>query len=117
MVSSNEKNKNTKFSGTLRKFSRTKKSKTTKYDSKTTVIVDGFAISSYRRVSICSGCAKTTCKSKSCSNKHRYLCTSAGHWVSIQRQYKYKILGGYRLKMYIRKCDKNIGEESRKKSH
>jgi len=114
MGSANQKNKNNNHifpKSSSRGRNRAKK--TTKSDSKTTVTVDGFAINSTRRISICSYCAKSSGCSKKCNGKHcRYLATSAGHWVSIQRKYKYKVMGGYRLKMYIRKCDKDIRKES-----
>lgn len=106
MGSTNEKN-NHIFS----KYSRCKKN--TNYDGKTTVIVDGFAINRSRRISICSYCAKSSGCSKKCNEKHcRYIATSAGHWVYIKRKYKYKVMGGYRLKMYIRKCDENIRKDN-----
>jgi len=114
MGSLNEKNKNNnQRSPKYSRHRRKKAKKTIKYDSKTTVIVDGFAISSTRRVSICSYCAKSSGCSKKCKENHsRYLATSAGHWVSIQNKYKYKVMGRYRLKMYIRKCDEDIRKES-----
>ena len=108
MGSTNEKNKNNNHrSPKSSRHGKKKVKKTTKfakYDSKTMVIVDGFTISSTRRVLICSYCAKSSGCAKKCNEKHgRYLATSAGYWASIQRKYKYRVMGGYRLKMYIRK--------------
>lgn len=113
MGSTNEKNTNNNHRSPKSSRHGRNRKKTTKSDSKTTVTVDGFANNSTRRISICSYCAKSSGCSEKCNEKHgRYLSTSAGHWVSIQRKYKYKVMGGYRLKMYIRKCDKEIRKES-----
>lgn len=69
-------------------------------DGKTNVTIDGFAMSRHTRVTICATCAKTTgCK------HHHYLCTSAGNWVDTKKKYKWKIMGRYRLTLWLRKQD------------
>lgn len=78
---------------------------TKRKDSKTKVIIDGFAIDRYKRVTICGQCAKTT----GCRH-NRHLCTSAGHWSDIKKKYKWKIMGRYRLTMWVWKQNKEIRE-------
>lgn len=69
-------------------------------DEKTKVMIDGFAIYRNRRVTICSLCART----KGCScDRSRSVCTSAGYWVELKKKYRWKIMGRYRLSLYIQK--------------
>lgn len=66
----------------------------------TNVIIDGVLFKKYSRVNICVECGKILCY----KNNHHYVCTSAGNWYNIKKKYKYKVLGNFRLKLYIKKC-------------
>ena len=94
----------TRSNTTLRKA---KKSKSTikvvvLNNDKSKVVIDGFSIHRNRRVTICATCVKTVCTNK----KHvRRLCTSAGYWFDLKKKYNYKIMGHYRLSIWIRKRD------------
>jgi hypothetical protein len=70
------------------------------YHGKTKVIIDGFAMARNKKVNICVRCAKT-----SGCNHYRRICTSAGYWSDTKKRYKWKILGRYRLTLWIRKQD------------
>ena len=62
------------------------------------------------RVSICSSCAKVfscKCKHSKCKQS-RYLVTSAGNWASIEEKFSHKIMGRFRLLMYIRKVNERL---------
>jgi len=37
-------------------------------------------------------------------HNNQYTCTSAQNWYNIKKKYKYKVLGNYRLRLYIKKC-------------
>lgn len=76
-----------------------------KYDGKTNVTIDGFAISRNKRITICAQCAK----SFGCSH-NQYLCTSAGYWSDTKKKYKWKIMGRYRLTRWVRKQDAKLKE-------
>ena len=80
------------------------------YYAATVLIIDGFAIKSNKRVTICAICAKTNCTDK---NHRRHLCTSAGYWVEVKKKYNWKIMGRYRLALWIRKEDARIAKESK----
>ncbi len=69
------------------------------------VIIDGFTISTNKRVTVCVICAKTICFN---SNHKKYLCTQAGWWVEIKKKYNRKFFGNYRLILWIRKQNANI---------
>lgn len=72
---------------------------------KTRVEIDGFDVPRSRRVTVCVQCAKTGCTNK----KHnRHLCTSAGYWYDIKKKYNSKIMGGYRLAMWVHKQDEKL---------
>lgn len=80
---------------------RSKKIKSIKkVNTKNKVLIDGIMINRNRRVTICVKCVKTICNSK----KHfRRLCTNAGFWVDIKKKYSQKIMGKYRLSVWVRK--------------
>jgi hypothetical protein len=62
------------------------------------VIIDGYILCRNKRVNICSYCART-----SGCNHGRHLSTSAGYWYDKKKEYKWKIMGSYRLTLWIRK--------------
>lgn len=66
----------------------------------TPVIIDGVFLKKDSRVNICVECGKISCY----KHNHQHICTSAGNWYNIKKKYKYKVLGNYRLKLYIKKC-------------
>jgi hypothetical protein len=75
------------------------------HDYKTLVTIDGFEIARGKRVNICATCAKVGC----CSLDHRAnLCTSAGFWYDTKKKYRWKIMGRYRLTLWVREQDKKI---------
>lgn len=77
---------------------------------KTKVTIDGFAIDRNRRVTICAYCTKTSgCK------HYDYICTSAGHWSDTKKKYKWKIMGRYRLTLWVRK--QNVELKKRDSPH
>lgn len=78
-------------------------------DPKTKVKIDGFVMSRSRRVTICAQCAKTSCANK---KHHRYICTSAGYWYDIKKQYNWKIMGHYRLTMWVHKKEDELKKKS-----
>ena len=77
------------------KVENTKKKK----EKDTNVTLDGVSFKRDSRVNICAKCGKLLCY----KHNHRYICTSAGNWYNIKKEYKYKVLGKYRLKLYIKK--------------
>tara|TARA_B110000908_G_C9816201_1_gene255140 strand:+ start:97 stop:450 length:354 start_codon:yes stop_codon:yes gene_type:complete len=89
----------------------TPKKKVVLNDGKTNVTIDGFAIKRNKSITICAICAKTNCTDK---NHRRQLCTSAGYWVEIKKRYNWKIMGRYRLALWIRKEDARISKELKK---
>lgn len=72
-----------------------------------TVILDGCSLKKDSRVTICIKCGKLLCH----THNHQYMCTSAQNWYNIKKKYKYKFLGNYRLKLYIRKCELETRKE------
>ncbi len=71
------------------------------------VILDGCSLKKDSRVTICIKCGKLLCH----KHNHQYMCTSAQNWYNIKKKYKYKVLGNYRLKLYIRKCELETRKE------
>lgn len=76
-------------------------------NTKETVILDGCSLKKDSRVTICIKCGKLLCH----KHNHQYMCTSAQNWYNIKKKYKYKVLGNYRLKLYIRKCELETRKE------
>jgi hypothetical protein len=82
-----------------------KKKYVSEYHNKTKVTIDGFAMARNNRVNICVRCAKTS----GCNHRNRKrICTSAGHWSDIKKKYKWKIMGRYRLTLWVRKHDTSL---------
>jgi hypothetical protein len=75
-----------------------------KNDGRTSITIDGFVTYRNSRLSICAKCATTTCMNP----KHRYICTSAGYWFDIKKKYNWKIMGHYRLVLWVRKQDAKL---------
>ena len=88
------------------KVETVQKKKPKKKQKNTNVIIDGVLFKKDSKVTICVECGKILCY------KHigDYVCTSAGNWYNIKKKYKYKVLGKYRLKLYIKKCKNRILE-------
>lgn len=74
------------------------------------VVIDGVSINKNARITICVLCAKTLYSNTShckCVRNQR-ICTSAGYWVKIKKKYMYKVMGHYRLVLYIRKMETGL---------
>ena len=71
------------------------------------VILEGLSLKKNSKVSICVKCGKLLCN----KHNHQYMCTSAENWYNIKKKYKYKVLGNYRLKLYIRKRELETSKE------
>lgn len=77
-----------------------------KYD-KTSVKLDGFVMKRNSRVCICSVCARMQCVHR------KYLHIMAGDFVDLKKKYRYKIMGRYRMALYIRKTMNKIKEKNK----
>ena len=68
------------------------------------IIIDDFYVKKKSHVNICVICAKTS----GCDCQSYHLCTSAEYWFEIKKKYSNKIMGKYRLILYIRKINSNL---------
>jgi hypothetical protein len=63
-----------------------------------------YAIKKNARILICIKCAS----SLYCECDSFNLCTTYEHWCRVQKKYKYKIMGKYRLIRYLKKFNKKL---------
>jgi hypothetical protein len=75
-----------------------------KNNEKTIVNIDGFYIYRNNMLSICAKCTKIKCICNHHPNTLR-LCTNAGYWYDIKKKYNRKIMGNYRLVLWVRRQD------------
>lgn len=63
------------------------------------VNIGGKEVLSSTKITICAFCAKLVgfCMCE----KAFVMCTSAGHWIKVKKEYKWKILGRQRLIRYL----------------
>lgn len=74
------------------------------HNDKTKIKINGFVMRKSARVSICTSCAKIS----GCLCNSDCVSTSAEYWLKIKSKYRFKIMGKYRLILYIKRQHRDI---------